>query len=537
MKLLDEWQVGTSEPRKRQEFWFSESIKSVQTGDYAGSVNKIDKAIAASPKKPEPWLLKGYAIYHLGRFDESLQMFNHVLKLDPGCIKALFLRGLAFIALHRYEDAIRSCDLGLAMSPDNPEGWYICGLGFSRIEMYEAAIQCYSRAIDVFPGYSDAISGKKQAEKFYLRQTEVMNEIQRNLENDPLNVTLLNRMAKILSAEGRFDESLRVYSGVLEIDPENRTAIRGYDSTEKASRRWAGLLSEDYGKQKNAPGRMKAQDKQPQVETLSDVPRYEEVEDLIGNPDMGADVPTDQVFESRVQKNISFAASSTPLNQMQTDPGPSIVSATELVENGEYSRAIEMLQRRIYRDPADTEAVFVLVETYEKAGMFSDALSACDHALQTDPENAILWGKRGKMLMKSGRYDAADVAYSRSLGLNSENAEILAERGDLYRKLGQYREAEQSYIRSLDLKPESPRIWYHLGKTLAMLKHYQEAIDACETAITLDSGFVEALTYKGFLLSKIQRYNEALDVFNNVLTIDPQSRDALRIMKSLKGKV
>ena len=180
MKHTGEGPAGISDNGTSQEFWFSESMKSVQTGDYAGSVHKIDKAIAAAPKKPGPWLLKGYAIYHLGRFDEAVQLFDHVLKLDPICSKALLLRGLSYIALHRYEEAVGSCDRALATDPDNSEGWYIRGLALSRLGLYEASIQCYDRAILLSPGYSDAKYGKKQAVKNYQRQMETLDEVYRD---------------------------------------------------------------------------------------------------------------------------------------------------------------------------------------------------------------------------------------------------------------------------------------------------------------------------------------------------------------------
>ena len=537
MKHTDEGPAGILEFGTRQEFWFSESKKSVQTGDYTGSVQKIDKAIAASPKKPEPWLLKGYVTYHLGRFDEAVQLFDHVLKLDPGFTKALLLRGLAYIALHRYEEAVGSCDRALIGNPENSEGWYIRGLALSRLGLYEASIQCYNRAILLAPGYSDALYGKKQAEKNYLRQRETLDEIYRDLEQDQRNVKILNRMGKILATVGRFEESLAIYSRAREIDPGNRDAIRGYDSTEKNSQRWAGLLIENNREEKYTPDTTLAAGEDRPVEARSDVQHNEVSWNTAGithKEPCAAASPAVENYAGETQCQIQ---ASLPGEDIQLSSEFSIESALELSGDGEFLAAIEMLKQIVISRPDDREPVIALATAYETAGMYSDALSACDRALQIDPQNAVLWGKRGKMLMKTGRFESADAAYSMSLGINSEDAGILAERGDLFRKLGQYPEAEQSYIRSLELKPDVSRVWYHRGKTLAMLKRYQEAIEACEIAISLDYNYIEAMTYKGFLLSKIQRYHDALDVFDTVLRIDPQCRDAQRIRQSLKGKV
>ncbi|MEI6292306.1 MAG: tetratricopeptide repeat protein [Methanomicrobiales archaeon] len=537
MKHTEEGPAGISENGTRQEFWLSESVKLVQTGDYSGSVHKIDKAIAAAPKKPEAWLLKGYAIYQLGRFDEAVQLFDHVLKLDPGCTKALLLRGLSYIALHRYEEAIRSCDQALAMYPDNSEGWYIRGLALSRLGLYEASIQCYNQAVLLSPGYSDAMYGKKQAEKNFLRQKETLNEVYRAVEQDPENITLLNRMGKILATLGRFNESLEVYSRSLEIDPGNRDTVRGFDSTEKNSRRWADLVPERGRNEKITPNQAPGTPENQHIETFSD----QVCSERMGNPAEispinPVSVPR-HIAEQPEEETICPSPVQVPEIMALQAPEISIGIAMDLSGNGEYQDAIEMLMEIVIRCPGDVEPVIALAQAYENAGMFSDALSAYDRAIQIEPENALLWGGRGKMLMKTGRYESADAAYSTALGINSEDAGILAERGDLFRKLGQYPDAEQSYRRSLELQPDAARVWYHRGKTLAMLKRYQEAIDACEIAISLDQSYIEAMMYKGFLLSKIQRYHDALDVFNTVLRIDPQCRDAMRIRQSLKGKV
>ncbi len=537
MKRKRDGPAGIPDNGNRQEFWFSESMKSVQAGDYTRSIHKIDKAIAAAPKKPEPWLLKGYATYNLGRFDEGVQLFDHVLKLDPGCTKALLLRGLSYIALHRYEEAVRSCDQVLATTPNNSEGWYIRGLALSHLGLYEAATQCYSQAIVLSPGYTEAMHGKKQAEKNYLRQRETLNEVYRDLEKDPLNITLLNRMGKILATAGKFDESLAVYSRTLEIDPGNRDATRGYDNTEKNSRRWADLLPGSDKLEIITLQKKPVIPETPLIEMFSDQALYEVTTNLAekgGIQPGSTTIPTAEYIEdSMVRPSPVYEKDRT----VMSSPELSIESAKELAANGEYQAAIEMIMLIIIRCPNEVKPFFVLANVYESSGMYMEAVSACDRALQLDPENARLWGKKGKMFRKAGRYEAADAAYSMSLGINSENPDILAERGDVCRKMGKYHEADQSYRRSLELKPDVAQVWYHRGKTLAILKRYQEAIDACELAISLDNNYIEAMTYKGFLLSKLHRYHDALDVFDIVLGIDPECRDALRIRQSLKGKV
>ena len=537
MKRKGDGPAGIPDSGNRQEFWFSESMKSVQAGDYTGSVQKIDRAIAAAPNKSEPWLLKGYATYHLGRFDEAVQLFDHVLKLDPGCAKALLLRGLSYIALHRYEEAIRSCDQVLATTPGNSEGWYIRGLALSQLGLYEAAIQCYSQALVLSPGYTDAMQGKKQAEKNYLRQRETLTEVYRDLEKDPQNITLLNRMGKILATVGKFDESLAVYSRTLEIDPGNRDAARGYDNTEKNFRRWADLLPGCDNQEIIALHQKPDIPETPLIEMFSDQALDEETTNLAEKGEIqpsSTTIPTAEfIEESIVRPSPAYEKDRT----VMSFPELSIESAVELAANGEYQAAIEMIMLIIIRCPGKVEPFSVLANVYESSGMYLEAVSACDRALQLDPENARLWREKGKMFRKAGRYEAADAAYNMSLDINSENPDILAERGDICRKLGKYHEADQSYRRSLELKPDVARVWYHRAKTLTMLKRYQEAIDACELAISFDNNYIEAMTYKGFLLSKLQRYHDALDVFDIVLRIDPECRDALRIRQSLKGKV
>ena len=343
-------------------------------------------------------------------------------------------------------------------------------------------------------------------------------------------------MGKILATLGRFDESLALYSRTLEIDPGNRDAVRGYDSTEKNSRRWADLLPANTGQEKIIPPDTTVAHEVPLIETFSD-PVYPEETGILKAVTHTMPPTTDSPQKSVAGDTICTPPVSVPESMARPVPELSIGSAMELAETADYQEAIEMLMKIVITRPKDVEPLIALAKVYETTGMYLDAASVCDRALKVEPKNAWLWGEKGKMFRIAGRYEAADAAYSASLGINSENPGILAERGDVCRKLGKYLEAEQSYRRSLELQPDAARVWYHRGKTLAMLKRYQEAIDACQLAISLDNSFIEAMTYKGFLLSKIQRYHDALDVFDTVLRIDPQCKDALRIRQSLIGKV
>jgi tetratricopeptide (TPR) repeat protein len=119
----------------------------------------------------------------------------------------------------------------------------------------------------------------------------------------------------------------------------------------------------------------------------------------------------------------------------------------------------------------------------------SEAITAVDKILRTQPKNARAWKIRGNALYILERYEAALVAYEKALALD----------------------------------PKNPKLWNNQGETLYQLKRYQEALKAHDQAIQIAGDDFQAYNGRGLALLGLQRYQEALEAFNQARQIDPSN--------------
>ena len=57
----------------------------------------------------------------------------------------------------RLNDSLKSYDDIIARNKSNIRAWYLKGYTLSRLEMYDEALACYDRALEIDPGYYQAV--------------------------------------------------------------------------------------------------------------------------------------------------------------------------------------------------------------------------------------------------------------------------------------------------------------------------------------------------------------------------------------------
>jgi tetratricopeptide (TPR) repeat protein len=100
---------------------------------------------------------------------------------------------------------------------------------------------------------------------------------------------------------------------------------------------------------------------------------------------------------------------------------------------------------------------------------------------------------RGQSLYQLGRYTEALSATDRILATQPDHIEALELRGDILQKLARYQEALQSYDQALSLlgneaeNPEQDEIitvlWTERARVLAQLQRYEESVSSYDTAL------------------------------------------------------
>jgi hypothetical protein len=102
------------------------------------------------------------------------------------------------------------------------------------------------------------------------------------------------------------------------------------------------------------------------------------------------------------------------------------------------------------------------------------------------PDKAEQEFLRGVSYEKSGMYDEAVSAYARAVGINTNYGEAYVNLGLVYYRLGRYSKAVDAYKNAIRTNPAIPSVYNKLGAAYIILGEYPLALDAFKQSISID---------------------------------------------------
>ncbi len=123
-------------------------------------------AAKKSPAKHRPWYNLGIAYYKSGRLSEALKCLDKAIAIDPGFDEVYQVLGIIYIDLKRYQDVETVSLQGINYDPANPVHYNNLGIAYAQMGRSEDAKQAFSTAIDLRPGYENAMLNKAEIESF-----------------------------------------------------------------------------------------------------------------------------------------------------------------------------------------------------------------------------------------------------------------------------------------------------------------------------------------------------------------------------------
>jgi lipoprotein NlpI len=106
-------------------------------GDARAALALADRAVAAGPKDPQAFLLRGSFHEELGRHDEAVADLTRCLKLDPKCAEALDRRGSEQFKRGRVAESLADFDAFLALRPEAAPGHWKRGISLYYLGRYD----------------------------------------------------------------------------------------------------------------------------------------------------------------------------------------------------------------------------------------------------------------------------------------------------------------------------------------------------------------------------------------------------------------
>jgi tetratricopeptide (TPR) repeat protein len=187
-----------------------------------------------------------------------------------------------------------------------------------------------------------------------------------------------------------------------------------------------------------------------------------------------------------------------------------------------YDRAIADFQAALEQERQHLGALVGLAEAYATAGRTDQALQAYGRAIQTVPDNPLVYNNRGMYLQRLARHDEAIADFTRALQLDPRYTFAYTNRGFTLLESGNPQAAETDFNQSLRIDPNQPGVYSLRGTAHLAQGDLPQALTDHRRVVELDPNSAVARADLGFTLFFSGDYQQALAAFDRAVAIDPQ---------------
>ncbi len=188
---------------------------------------------------------------------------------------------------------------------------------------------------------------------------------------------------------------------------------------------------------------------------------------------------------------------------------------------GELPTAISALRKAEELAPGAALILNALATVLAEDGNFTEALQVIDRAILAEPDDVNAHFNRGVVLERTGDLESAILAYERALAIEPDYLPALLNRGAALTVAGRFREAVENNQRLVSLAPQSADAHFNLSEAWLGQGASEEALKASERAIELDSRHTRAHIDRGLALADLGRLPEAKLALEAADNIEP----------------
>ncbi len=150
----------------------------------------VEGQLRTRPDDPGLWYSKGVLLAKEGELEKALIALKKVLWLDSDHVKALEAKGKALFRLGSYLEAFDVFRELTRKVPRDEEYWYYCGESLVKLEKREKAKTYYDKALQINPGYVDALYGRGDASRTGIERGDVETRMEKKKGNaQPVDMT------------------------------------------------------------------------------------------------------------------------------------------------------------------------------------------------------------------------------------------------------------------------------------------------------------------------------------------------------------
>jgi tetratricopeptide (TPR) repeat protein len=160
------------------------------------------------------------------------------------------------------------------------------------------------------------------------------------------------------------------------------------------------------------------------------------------------------------------------------------LEVTSLYAAGHVDEARQLLTEALDKNPQDPNVLAMVFQYATAIHAYPAALSALDHQLQLNPNDAGILVNKGFLFIQTTNYVAAIPPLTQALALDTNNDVALLDRAIAYLGSDKLDESERDYQDLLRRKPTAFQVYYGLGEIAWRKKNTNAAIQYFEGYLT-----------------------------------------------------
>lgn len=489
-------------------------VVSLRIGNEAKAALHLEKLVTQHQGTISQNLLLARLLACLGQLDKAVERYQYVLKREPNNETAQLQLGLLYTIEKKYAKAKETFLSVTRMKPDSyPASLYLAKL-YAEMDRISDALQWYNKAL-------------------------LLNQ----------SSELLDEIAIFCCHNQRYDDLARIYSTVLQKDPENETANLGlaqilffqgkdeqaishllkHRQTGISTHRYDLMLGRYYISKNNlekarsfllSSFRQKETSEVRYILALLSVKQERRQEALGLLSKIGTDDPEhDKAIQLYVMILRSMGRIDDAVeklvkkldNKERAQPEDYLLLSDLFQEQRKMARAVKILEESSKLFQKNEHIIFELGLLYEKTGKSEQAMSTMQNLLRINGNHpqalnyiGYTWADNNIHLDKALEY------IKRAVHLLPENGYIQDSLGWVYYRLGNLDKAKTILEKAILLAPDDPLIHDHLGDVYRGLGNNCKASESYTNALK----YLQDEKKKHLMRQKIKSIHEKTDVIS-----------------------
>lgn len=222
-----------------------------------------------------------------------------------------------------------------------------------------------------------------------------------------------------------------------------------------------------------------------------------------------------------------------------------LAEAQDLVQEGQFNKAVKLLYRAVRNDPEYFNGFVLLGYLHYDKQMYKQAAVFFNNAVRIDPKNTGALFMRGNCFLYEERYRPAANDYLECIKLDPAYTPAYNNLAVLRLK---YQDIAPTSVRDLEIaktdlekifleqEDPDPRMLFNLGMVQLHLSEFDAAITLMDKVLEKDPAFAKAWFFRGLSQYYLRNYSSAKADMDKALELNYQPEKSVEFVKHL-GKI